>query len=130
MNVLKPNQPTRHRLHTARRCHRRRQGRVLPWLYRSPVCATHRWLICGGIGTSDCGCAGKEPVRRVAGAAFAALRKSLATPLPCVDSVGALHNEKCHRANTVAFVLKEIGGFCEIRTRDLRIKSPLLYQLS
>ena len=22
------------------------------------------------------------------------------------------------------------GGFCEIRTRDLRIKSPLLYQLS
>ena len=35
-----------------------------------------------------------------------------------------------HNANTVAFVFEGIGGFCVARTRDLRIKSPLLYQLS
>ena len=49
------------------------------------------------------------------------------------DCLQATDNKKPHyRIDSRVFnACKGLaGGFCEIRTRDLRIKSPLLYQLS
>ena len=67
------------------------------------------------------------------------MRKSLDTlhPAPHIGTFGTKLSTKCQpeQLGNLPFVLilrgyRSAGGLAGIRTRDLQIKSPLLYQLS